>query len=113
VFAIYDVMLTGEGELSFPVHWAASAQTSFVAWPEDYREALEAAGFRVQKQRDRGAFAREFFRQVAARAAEDGGPPPLGVHLLMKSDVPQKLANVMRNVEQGLIAPVELICQAR
>jgi hypothetical protein len=67
----------------------------------------------VQKQRDRGAFAREFFRQVAARAAEDGGPPPLGVHLLMKSDVPQKLANVMRNVEQGLIAPVELICQAR
>jgi hypothetical protein len=31
----------------------------------------------------------------------------------MKSDVAQKSANVMRNLEQGLIAPVELICQAR
>jgi hypothetical protein len=31
----------------------------------------------------------------------------------MKSDVPQKLTNVMRNLEQGLIAPVELICRAR
>ena len=113
VFAIYDVMRTGEGELSFPVHWAASSQTSFVIWPEDYRRALEAAGFQVHKQRDRRAFAREFFRQVAARAAEDGAPPPLGVHLLMKSDVPQKLTNVVRNLEQGLIAPVELICRAR
>jgi ubiquinone/menaquinone biosynthesis C-methylase UbiE len=113
VFAIYDVMLTGEGELSFPVHWAANSDTSFAAWPEDYRRALEAAGFQVRKQRDRRAFAREFFRQIAMRTAEDGAPPPLGVHLLMKSDVAQKTANVMRNLEQGLIAPVELICQAR
>jgi ubiquinone/menaquinone biosynthesis C-methylase UbiE len=113
VFAIYDVMQTGEGELSFPVHWAASAHTSFVASPEDYRRALEAAGFQVQRQRDRRAFAREFFRQVAARAAEDGAPPPLGIHLLMKDDVAQKLANVIGNLEQGLIAPIELICRAR
>lgn len=113
VFAIYDVMRTGEGELSFPVHWAAGSQTSFVIWPEDYRRALDAAGFQVRKQRDRRAFAREFFRQVAARAAEDGAPPPLGVHLLMKNDVPLKITNVMRNLEQGLIAPVELVWQAR
>jgi ubiquinone/menaquinone biosynthesis C-methylase UbiE len=113
VLAIYDVMRTGEGELSYPVHWAASSQTSFVSWPEDYRRALEAAGFHVRKQRDRRAFAREFFRQVAAHAAEAGAPPPLGTHLLMKSDVPQKLANVIGNLEQGLIAPVELICRAR
>ena len=109
----YDVMRTGEGELSFPVHWAASSQTSFVAWPECYRGALEAAGFEIGKERDRRTFARDFFRRVAARAAEGGGPPPLGIHLLMKSDVPQKLANVMRNLEQGLISPVELICRAR
>jgi ubiquinone/menaquinone biosynthesis C-methylase UbiE len=113
VFAIYDVMLTGEGELSFPVHWAANSDTSFAAWPEDYRRALEAAGFQVRKQRDRRAFAREFFRQIATRTAEDSAPPPLGVHLLMKSDVAHKTANVIRNLEQGLIAPVELFCQAR
>ena len=31
----------------------------------------------------------------------------------MKSDVPEKLANVVRNLEEGLIAPTELICRAR
>lgn len=71
------------------------------------------AGFDIVKERDRGDFAREFFRQAAARAAEAGGPPPLGIHLLMKSDVAQKRANVMANLEKGLIAPIEMICHAR
>lgn len=112
-FAIFDVMRSGEGALAYPVHWAADAHTSFVASPAEYRRGLEAAGFDVVKERDRSDFAREFFRQVAARAAEAGAPSPLGLHLLMKSDVPQKLANVMANLEKGLIAPTELICRAR
>jgi ubiquinone/menaquinone biosynthesis C-methylase UbiE len=113
VFAVYDVMRTGAGELSFPVHWAAGPETSFVATPAEYRRALAAAGFEICKERDRRAFAEEFFRQVVARAAEAGSPPPLGTHLLIGPDAPQKLANVMRNLDQGLIAPVELICRAR
>jgi ubiquinone/menaquinone biosynthesis C-methylase UbiE len=113
VFAIYDVMRAGEGELRFPVHWAASPEMSFVVGAAEYRRALEAAGFEIRKERDRSDFARESFRQVMARAAEAGGPPPLGVHLLMKSDVPQKLANVMSNLDRGLIAPTEVICRAR
>ena len=112
-FAIFDVMRAGEGTLAYPVHWAADARTSFVASPSEYRRGLEAAGFDIVRERDRSDFAREFFRQVAARAAEADGPPPLGLHLLMKSDVPQKLANVMGNLERGLIAPTELICRAR
>jgi SAM-dependent methyltransferase len=113
VFAIYDVMRTGEGDLSFPVHWAASPETSFVATPAEYRGALAGAGFEICKERDRRAFAVESFRQVVARAAEAGGPPPLGTHLLIGPDAPQKLANVMRNLGQGLIARVEFVCRAR
>jgi ubiquinone/menaquinone biosynthesis C-methylase UbiE len=111
--AIYDVMRTGGGELSFPVHWAATAETSFVASAAAYRQALEAAGFEIGKTRDRSAFARAFFRDAQARGAAAGGPPPLGIHLLMKAEVARKLANVMANLERGLIAPTELICRAR
>jgi len=111
VFAIYDVMRTGEGALSYPVHWAASARTSFLASVSEYRGMLEAAGFEIARERDRREFARAFFRQ-ATRAAEDG-PPPLGIHILMQRDVAQKLANVVANLENGLIAPFELICRAR
>jgi ubiquinone/menaquinone biosynthesis C-methylase UbiE len=112
-FAIYDIMRTGPGELRFPLHWAQTPETSFVVAPAEYRRALQGAGFAIVKERDRGEFARAFFRQVVARAAEGGGPPPLGIHLLMKRDVPQKLANIVESLESGVIAPVEVICQAR
>jgi ubiquinone/menaquinone biosynthesis C-methylase UbiE len=111
-FAIFDAMRTGKGELSFPVHWAATRETSFVDDPGEYRRALHAAGFEVIKERNRGEFAREVFREVQARIAS-AGPPPLGLHILMKADVAQKIANVTSAVEQGLIAPIEFICRAR
>jgi ubiquinone/menaquinone biosynthesis C-methylase UbiE len=113
VFAVYDVMRAAPGELSFPVHWATGPETSFLATPREYRRALAGAGFEICQERDRSAFAVEFFRQVVARAAEAGGPPPLGTHLLIGPDAPQKLANVMCNLDQGLIAPVEIVCRAR
>jgi ubiquinone/menaquinone biosynthesis C-methylase UbiE len=113
VFAIFDVMRTGDGALSFPVHWAATPEMSFLDSPETYRSALDAAGFELRKERNRLEFAREAFRQARARATAGGGPPPVGTHLLMKTDVPQKRANVIDAIERGLIAPVEIICSAR
>jgi len=44
-FAIYVVMReSGEGELSFPVPWAASPEASFVEGAATYRRLLECAG---------------------------------------------------------------------
>ena len=80
VFAVYDVMRTGEGELAFPVAWAATAAMSFLATPSGYRQALEAAGFEVMVEEDRREPALEFFRRMIARIAESG-PPPLGLHI--------------------------------
>ena len=44
-------MRSGDGAFDFPVPWATSPDTSFVASTEDYRRALEAAGFRIDHQR--------------------------------------------------------------
>ena len=112
-FAIYDVMReSGEGELSFPVPWATSPEASFVESAATYRRFLEGAGFAVEKERSRREFAIEFFRQMRARAAETGGPPPLDLHILMGASAPQKVANMIDNLERGLIAPTEIISRA-
>jgi MPBQ/MSBQ methyltransferase len=113
VFAIYDVLQIGVGALSFPLPCADTAETCFVATPADYRRALEGAGFEIRKERDRYAFAVEFFRRVQASLAEGSGPPPLGIHLLMGEDAPQKLGAVVDNLDRGVIAPVEIICRRR
>ncbi len=112
-FGIYDVMREGSGgDLTFPVPWALSPGTSFVGSAADYRRLLEGAGFAVEKERSRRGFAIEFFRDMRAQAAQRGGPPPLGLHLLMGASAPQKAANMMDNLERGLIAPTEIIARA-
>ena len=112
-FATYDVMRErGEGELSFPVPWAASPEASFVESAATYRRFLEGAGFAVEKERSRREFAIEFSRQMRARAAQTGGPPPLGLQILMGASVPQKVANMIDNLERGLIAPTEIVSRA-
>ena len=112
VFGVYDVMRTGAGDFSFPLPWAATAATSFVGTPADYRELLEATGFAVVKERGRRGFAIDFFQQMRARAAQSGGPPPLGLHILMGADFAAKTANMIDNLQRGLIAPTEIVCRA-
>jgi ubiquinone/menaquinone biosynthesis C-methylase UbiE len=110
---IYDMMRVGVGELAYPVPWAATAELSALAEPARYRSALEAAGFALTAERDRRDFALDFFAQMRARAAGAAGPPPLGIHLLMGSSTSEKLKNMVGNIAEGRIAPVELISRRR
>ena len=111
MFGVYDVMQTGEGDLTFPVPWATTEATSAVATPEHYRAHLEAAGFAIVAERNRRDFALEFFDQLRAKTQAAGGPPPLGLHVLMGHDASEKLQNMIGNISAGRIAPVELIAR--
>jgi ubiquinone/menaquinone biosynthesis C-methylase UbiE len=109
-FGIYDVMRTGPGEIMFPVLWAATGATSFVADDATYRRLLTEAGFKVVNERERRAYAIELFAKTKARIAETG-LPPLGSHIVMGPDFQQKLGNVVDGLERGVIAPVEMIAR--
>ena len=61
-------------------------------------------------EENRREFALDFFRQMRARMIESG-PPPLGIHIHMGPTAPEKIANMIENMERGLIAPIEMICQ--
>jgi ubiquinone/menaquinone biosynthesis C-methylase UbiE len=111
VFGIYDVMRTGPGGLTFPVPWATTDGLSALAEPQRYKTALEAAGFAVTAERNRRDFALAFFAQLRARTLAAGGPPPLGLHVLMGKSTPQKLQNMIDGIAGGRIAPVELVAR--
>jgi|SRR5689334_14001489 len=111
-FAIYDLMRSNNNDapLAFPVPWAQTPQTSFLAGVDDYRHALEAAGFRIDHQRDRRQFAIEFFQRMASQNAS--GPPALGVHVLMGEQAPVMLRNVNMAIASGSLTPMELVAIA-
>ncbi|MCP5199947.1 MAG: methyltransferase domain-containing protein [Gammaproteobacteria bacterium] len=108
---IYDVMLTGDGDLAYPVPWAASAAGSALATPAAYRAALTRAGFAILAERNRRDFAVEFFARLKARSDQGGGPPPLGIHLLMGDSAPLKVKNMIDNIVANRVAPVELVAE--
>jgi len=111
LFGIYDVMRIGDGELTYPVPWATTAASSAVAEPGQYRRALQADGFAVIAERNRRDFALTFFEQLRAKTAAAGGPPPLGLHILMGKNTPEKVQNMIQNISTGRLAPVELIAR--
>lgn len=110
-FAIYDVMQTGDGTVTYPVPWAATPAISAVASPAAYKTALRASKFEILVEHNRRDFAIEFFRALRVRMAQAGGPPPLGLHLVMGPDAATKIGNMIANIEAGSIAPVELIAR--
>lgn len=108
IFAIYDVMQVGEGQMDYPAPWASSADLSALASPETYEAALKSVGFELTGRIDRTAFSKQFFADLAAAQSRAGGPPPLGLHLVMGDDTALKVRHMVRNIESGLIAPIEI-----
>ncbi|MEL6520989.1 MAG: SAM-dependent methyltransferase, partial [Pseudomonadota bacterium] len=112
-FALFDVMqMTPDAELPFPFPWAEKAEQSFTAAPEIYEAAAKASGFSQIAKRNRKDFALDFFDRAFAAVEAAGKPSPLGIHLLMRETALQKLKNYVAAVEQGLLAPVEMIFRA-
>lgn len=110
-FALYDIMRLTDDDITYPVPWASDASHSFIADLPTYLDGLVAAGFDVLTQRNRATFASEFFAAMRARSADAGGPPPLGLHVIMGPDAPTKIANMVGAIEAGTLAPIEVICQ--
>jgi SAM-dependent methyltransferase len=97
--AIQDVVQGPGGALHYPVNWADTPEISFLRTPEETRAMLEAAGFTVQVWDDNSAVAiAEAEAERERAAARDGGPPVLGVHLVVGESFREKMRNSRRNM---------------
>lgn len=110
VFGIYDVTKYGESPVQYPVPWADEPATSFLSSAGEYVAALEGAGFRFEWIENRHEFAVSYFNRVMEKM-EAGGPPPLGIHLLMGDNAREKLVNITANLNSGAVAPFEIVAR--
>lgn len=110
-FAIFDILRAGDAPMTYPVPWASSEETSFVVDKGSYRNALEKAGFHVERERVRTTFAIEFTERAIAHAAQNG-QPALALHLLMGDLAPVMIKNVLAMMKQGILEPVEFFARA-
>lgn len=108
---VFDVMKGPAPGMNYPVPWAETPETSFLKTPEETRKLLAEAGFRVVEERSERSFAIDYFRKIFAAMAEAGGPPPLGLHLLMGQNAPDKFKNYVQGLESAQIDPVIMVAR--
>jgi MPBQ/MSBQ methyltransferase len=96
-------------EVHFPVFWAHDATLNFLAAPEAFRRLVIATGFTELAWEDVTAWALAMGRR--RQTATQGERPPLGLHVVIAGDVPQMVANVLRNFEEGRTVAVRAVYQ--
>jgi cyclopropane fatty-acyl-phospholipid synthase-like methyltransferase len=110
-FAVYDIVSLKDAQIQFPLPWASDSESSFLTSVDTYEELLVAAGFSIESVENRGDFAKEFFAKMKKLMSSGDWPPPLGLHILMGMNAPEKYGNMMTGVLEGEIAPVKVIAK--
>jgi MPBQ/MSBQ methyltransferase len=108
--AIYDVLAGPSGPVLFPVPWARTPESSFLATPDELRNLLEEAGFNIAAWSDTTDAARSWFVALAEKIRTEG-MPPLGFHVLLGSDFQAMAQNQRRNLEEARIVLAQVVAR--
>jgi 2-polyprenyl-3-methyl-5-hydroxy-6-metoxy-1,4-benzoquinol methylase len=110
-FVLAEIAQGPAGPPTYPTPWARTAETSFLATPEETRDALAAAGFTTMRSRDTAAEAAAFTARARAMIARGEKPPFHAVYLIHGDLAREMAANGARDLAQGKIIPIEILCR--
>ncbi len=106
--ALSNVCAGTEGEPYFPVPWATTRDTSFLASPEEMRADLLAAGFAIADFRDTTDAIAEQQRRNRERLLR-GEMPPVAADIILGARAREMQVNSMRSTEEGRTRTVEAL----
>ncbi|MBV8271835.1 MAG: methyltransferase domain-containing protein [Cupriavidus sp.] len=106
-FATYDVV-ANDREPYYPVPWARTPATSFLATADATREAIEQADFRTLTWRDDTEAAKAWFAELRA----SGPPPSPNLGVVMGPDFGELTANLRRNLLEDRLGILTAVFEA-
>ena len=108
--ALSNLCAGAKGDLHFPVPWAQTPATSFLATPDQMRADLLAAGFEIVAFRDTTAETLPATIRNRERLEREG-LPRLGTHLIIGDRLLEMQVNSARNIEEGRGATIEALAR--
>jgi SAM-dependent methyltransferase len=103
--ALHEIMGGGARPIHFPVPWAREPSISHLRSTEEIRALLSDLGFVEAAWEDQSASTLAWFRSRAS-AVQSGAPPPVGLHLILGSELGAMFTNIVRNLEEDRIRVV-------
>jgi SAM-dependent methyltransferase len=108
VLALSNVCAGSERQPYFPVPWAETAATSFLATPEETEAELRAAGFEIVSFTDTTDALRPAQLRDMERLAHEG-LPALGIHLIIGERIREMRLNSARSAAEGRTRTIEAL----
>ena len=99
------------GAPAYPTPWARTADSSFLATPQQTREGLEAAGFAISSLRETTEQSLAFGARSRAMVERGEKPPHRAVSLIHGDIAQDAMANVARGLAESRIVPIEVFCR--
>ena len=110
-FVLAEIAQGPAGAPTYPTPWARTAETSFLATPDETHAALAAAGFTIAQSRDTIAEAAAFTARSRALIARGEKPPFHAVYLIHGDLAREMAANGARDLAAGKTIPMEILCR--
>lgn len=107
--ALANLCAGSGGEPHYPVPWATTGETSFLATPDEMRADIRAAGFEIADFRDTTAATAEAQRSQRERLEQGAQPPPVAADIILGPRSREMQRNTLRNTEEGRCAVVEAL----
>jgi ubiquinone/menaquinone biosynthesis C-methylase UbiE len=108
--ALSNLCAGPKGEPYFPVPWATTRDTSFLATPEAMRADLVAAGFEIADFRDITPMMREVQRRTRERI-DKGDMPKIAVDIIMGERAREMQWNSIRSIDDGRGTAIEALAR--
>jgi sarcosine/dimethylglycine N-methyltransferase len=106
--ALSNLCAGPKGEPYFPVPWATTRDTSFLATPDEMRADLIAAGFDIAEFRDITQAMREAQRRTRERI-DKGDMPKIAVDIIMGERARDMQWNSIRTIDDGRGIAIEAL----
>src|SRR5437764_13438710 len=106
--ALSNLCAGPSGEPYFPVPWATTRDTSFLATPDEMRADLIAVGFEIADFRDITTQTRQAQRRTRERI-DKGDMPKIAVDIIMGERAPEMQWNSIRTIEDGRGVAIEAL----
>ncbi len=110
VLALSNLAAGPNGSPRYPLPWAATEDTSFLATPAATRADIEAAGFEILAFHDLTPTVRAFNDEMRARA-QAGAPPRLGMAVLVGEAMVERQRNSARGIAEGTLIAIEILAR--
>ncbi|HXC12866.1 MAG TPA: methyltransferase domain-containing protein [Stellaceae bacterium] len=98
------------GEPYYPLPWATTQASSFLATPDQIRTELQAGGFEILSLHDTTVATIETFSPILKRL-ETEGLPPLGEHVVTGENAREWRINAMRSLGDRRTSMIEVLAR--